>query len=87
MRKQAIAFNKNVAEFPFLNFFEKRAQLPRFKSKHGRQTLSYPANVKFEGDYLKIPGKIGLVYCRRHREFEGTIKTVTLVKSMHPRVE
>ena len=72
---QVVALNLSTA---YKNFFEKRAQLPRFKSKHGRQSLSYPANVKFEGDYIKLPGKIGLVYCHRHREFEGTIKTVTV---------
>jgi putative transposase len=65
----------------YQNFFEKRARLPRFKSKHGKQSVSYPANVKFEGDYLKLPGKVGLVYCVRHREFAGTIKTVTISKN------
>ena len=65
----------------YQNFFEKRARLPRFKSKHGKQSISYPANVKFEGDYLKLPGKVGLVYCVRHREFAGTIKTVTISKN------
>ncbi len=64
----------------YQNFFEKRARLPRFKSKHGKQSISYAAKVKFEGDYLKLP-KIGLVYCVRHREFEGTIKTVTISKN------
>ncbi|MEA5498262.1 RNA-guided endonuclease InsQ/TnpB family protein [Limnoraphis robusta] len=75
---QVVALNLSTA---YKNFFEKRARLPRFKSKHGRQSISYPQNVKFEGDYLKLPGKIGLVYCRRHREFEGTIKTVTVSKN------
>ncbi|WP_017304803.1 IS200/IS605 family element RNA-guided endonuclease TnpB [Spirulina subsalsa] len=75
---QVVALNLSTA---YKNFFEKRALSPRFKSKHGRQSLSYPANVKFEGDYLKVPGKIGLIYCRRHRELEGTIKTVTLSKN------
>jgi putative transposase len=65
----------------YQNFFEKRARLPKFKSKHGKQSISYPANVKFEGDYLKLPGKVGLVYCVRHREFAGTIKTVTISKN------
>jgi putative transposase len=74
---QVVALNLSRA---YLNFFEKRARLPRFKSKHGSQSISYPANVKFEGDYLKFP-KIGLVYCVRHREFEGTIKTVTISKN------
>ena len=75
---QVVALNLSQA---YQNFFEKRARLPRFKSKHGRQSISYPANVKFEGDYLKLPGKVGLVYCVRHREFEGTIKTVTISKN------
>ena len=75
---QVVALNLSQA---YQNFFEKRARLPRFKSKHGKQSISYPANVKFEGDYLKLPGKVGLVYCVRHREFEGTIKTVTISKT------
>lgn len=74
---QVVALNLSTA---YRNFFDKRARLPRFKSKHGRQSISYPANVKFEGDYLKLP-KIGLVYCVKHREFEGTIKTVTISKN------
>jgi putative transposase len=75
---QVVALNLSVA---YKNFFEKRARLPRFKSKHGRQSISYPQNVKFEGDYLKLPGKVGLVYCFRHREFQGVIKTVTISKN------
>lgn len=75
---QVVALNLSQA---YQNFFEKRARLPRFKSKQGRQSISYPAKVKFEGDYLKLPGKVGLVYCVRHREFEGTIKTVTISKN------
>ena len=75
---QVVALNLSTA---YKHFFEKRAKLPRFKSKHGRQSISYPANVKFEGDYLKLPGRVGLVYCRRHRNFEGTIKTVTISKN------
>jgi putative transposase len=74
---QVVALNLSNA---YQNFFEKRTRLPRFKSKHGKQSISYPANVKFEGDYLKLP-KIGLVYCVRHREFEGAIKTVTISKN------
>ncbi|WP_041237710.1 RNA-guided endonuclease InsQ/TnpB family protein [Gloeothece citriformis] len=74
---QVVALNLSTA---YKNFFDKRAKLPRFKSKHGRQSISYPANVKFEGDYIKLP-KIGLVYCRRHRDMMGTIKTVTISKN------
>lgn len=55
---QVVALNLSTA---YKNFFEKRAKYPRFKSKHGKKSISYPQNVKFEGDYLKLP-KIGLVY-------------------------
>ncbi|HBW56844.1 MAG TPA: transposase, partial [Oscillatoriales bacterium UBA8482] len=75
---QVVALNLSTS---YKNFFEKRARLPRFKSKHGRQSISYPQNVKLEGDYLKLPGQVGLVYCLRHREFQGVIKTVTVSKN------
>jgi putative transposase len=74
---QVVALNLSKA---FLNFFEKRAKYPNFKSKHGRQSISYPQNVKIEGDYLKLPGKIGKVYAKFSKEFEGKIKTVTVSK-------
>jgi putative transposase len=63
----------------FLNFFEKRAAFPRFKSKKARQSIQYPQSVKIEGDYLKVPF-IGLIEARFHRLFEGEIKTVTISK-------
>ena len=82
---QVVALNLSTA---YKNFFQKRAsnyllakaRHPRFKSKYGKQSISYPQNAKFEGDYLKLP-KIGLVYCVRHRDFEGTVKTITVSKN------
>ena len=74
---QVVALNLSTA---YKNFFDKRAMLPRFKSKHGRQSISYPQNVKFEDDSINLP-KIGLVYCQRHRNFEGDIKTVTVSRN------
>jgi putative transposase len=55
---QVVALNLSTA---YKNFFDKRARLPRFKSKHSRQSIGYPQNVKFDGDYINLP-KIGLVY-------------------------
>jgi len=74
---QVVALNLYTA---YKNFFDKRAMLPRFKSKHGRQSISYPQNVKFDDDSINLP-KIGLVYCQRHRNFEGDIKTVTVSRN------
>ena len=64
----------------FINFYEKRARYPRFKSKHGKQSLTYPQNVKIVGDYLKLP-KIGETYAKIHRSCDGKIKTVTITKN------
>jgi putative transposase len=76
---QYVALNLSTA---YKNFFEKRTGFPRFKSKHGKQSISYPSKVKLDGDHLKIPGKVGLIYCKQDRKFDGKIKTVTV--SLNP---
>jgi len=64
----------------FINFFERRADYPRFKSKHGKQSLSYPQNVKISGDTISFP-KIGEIFAKIHRPIEGAIRTVTISKN------
>lgn len=72
---QAVTLNLTTA---YKNFFEGRARFPRFKSKHGRQSIQYPQNVKVIGNTVKLPGKVGAVKAKIHRSIEGTIKTVTV---------
>lgn len=72
---QYVALNLSTA---YKNFFDGRAGFPQFKSKHGRQSISYPSNVKLDGGYLKLPGKVGKIYCQQDRKFDGQIKTVTV---------
>ncbi|HAX89390.1 MAG TPA: transposase [Cyanobacteria bacterium UBA11370] len=74
---QQVCLNLGVA---LNNFFEKRAQYPRFKSKNGKQSIQYPQNVKVAEKHLTIP-KIGEVLAIIHRTIEGKIKTVTLSKN------
>jgi putative transposase len=64
----------------FNNFFEKRARYPKFKSRHGKQSIQYPQNVKIADNQLILP-KIGKVSAIIHREIEGKIKTVTITKN------
>lgn len=66
------------------NFFRRpEVGFPKYKSKKNR-TLSYTTNntnnnVRFSERYIKSP-KIGFVRVRKHREFEGTIKSVAISK-------
>jgi putative transposase len=63
----------------FINFFEKRAGFPKYKSKHGKQSVGFPQSVTVNGDWIKLP-KIGLVKAVFDRRYFGTIKTVTITK-------
>ena len=74
---QQVCLNLGVA---FNNFFEKRAQYPSFKSKHGKQSIQYPQNIKVNEKTLTVP-KIGDVNAIIHRQIEGKIKTVTISKN------
>jgi putative transposase len=74
---QQVCLNLGVA---FNNFFERRAKYPRFKSKHGKQSIHYPQNVKRIGNCLRLP-IIGDIKAIFHREIEGIIKTVTVSKN------
>jgi putative transposase len=71
---QSVCLNLGVA---FNNFFERRAGYPSFKSKHGKQSIQYPQNVKKISDCLRLP-MIGDVKAVFHREIGDKIKTVTV---------
>jgi putative transposase len=75
---QATTLNLTTA---YKNFFEKRAGFPKFKSKHGKQSIQYPQNVKIVDGNVKLPGNIGIVKAKIHRLIEGKIKTVTVSKT------
>ncbi len=64
----------------FENFFAKRGRYPRFKTKHGRQSIQYPQRVKIKGSRIYLP-KVGWVKCVVHREITGKFKTVTVSRN------
>ena len=75
---QATTLNLTTA---YKNFFEKRAGFPKFKSKHGKQSVQYPQNVKIVDGNVKLPGNIGIIKAKIHRPIEGKVKTVTVSKT------
>ena len=76
----------------FINFFEKRAKFPKFKSKHRKQSVGFPQSVRVvlkdtvshKGDYIYLP-KIKLVKAVFDRRYYGNIKTVTVTKDSSDR--
>ena len=74
---QQVCINLGTA---FSNFFEKRSRYPRFKSKHGKQSIQYPQNVTVNRSSLNLP-KIGEVKAVIHRPIEGKVKTVTVSRN------
>ena len=74
---QSVCLNLSRA---FINFFEKRARYPRFKSRHGKQSLIYPQNVKLTENKIYFP-KLDWIDAVIHRPIEGTIRTVTISKN------
>lgn len=66
------------------NFFKRPdVGFPKFKSKRNNQysytTNNQGGNIYVSEKYIKLP-KIGLVKVKKHREFEGLIKSVTISK-------
>jgi putative transposase len=61
----------------FINFFEKRARYPRFKSrKRDKARFRIPQRIKLKAGMVYIP-KVGWVRIRQSQEVEGTIKGAT----------
>ena len=63
----------------FSNFFEKRANFPRFKKKGEKNSIRFPQGYKLEqhNNRLYLP-KIGWVRYRNSRNVVGEIKNVTV---------
>ena len=67
----------------FVNFFQKRARHPRFKSKHNNnqsyRTINRSNNIRIVGKYIRLP-KFGYVKIRQSMEVEH-IKSVTIKRT------
>ena len=65
----------------FKRLFKRQGRYPRFKSKHGKHSMSYPQRVKVvDGKAVYFP-KVGTVKATLHRALVGRIKTVTVSRT------
>jgi putative transposase len=62
------------------NFFNKRADFPTFKKKHGKQSCRFPQGFKVSDTKLFVP-KIGWINVVLHRPIEGVMKNLTISKT------
>ena len=67
----------------YVNFFQKRASHPTFKSKHNNhqsyRTINQGDNIRIAGKYVRLP-KLGFVKVRQSMEV-GKINTVTIERT------
>ena len=77
MQQQALANLKRA----YVNFFEGRAQFPKFKKKKSaRQSFRIPQRVKVSDGYLYIPG-IGKVKLRQSKAIDLPTKSATFKRT------
>ena len=81
----ALANAQMNLQIAYNNFFKRpEVGFPKFKSKknnyYSYTTNNQGGNIYVSDRYIKLP-KIGLVKVKRHRDFEGVIKSVTVSKT------
>ena len=77
---QALQHALRDLDTAYNNFFNKRAQFPCFKSKHGPQSFHIPQFFKVDEKHLVLP-KLGVVRMIVHHPIEGEIRHVTVRKT------
>lgn len=67
-------------DIAYNNFFNKRGEFPKFKSKRDKQSFIVPQHFAVTGGHIKMP-KIGIVKIVNHRPIEGKPKSVTVSRT------
>jgi len=62
------------------NFFNKRAEFPKFKKKSNKQSFSVPQHFAIHDNFLDIPKCKG-IKIKLHRDIEGTMKSITISRT------
>ena len=70
---------KNL-ENAYIRFFTKKSSFPKFHKKKNRQSFTSTQNLKFKEDKICFVGFKEGIKCKLHREIEGTMKELTVVK-------
>ena len=65
----------------FKNFFKGLSGFPKFKKKKRTNAVVIPQHFKIEGNRVKIPKLKTPIKFKKHREIEGKIKSISIVRT------
>jgi len=78
---QALQMSLRNLDNAYTNFFNRGAGFPKFKHKHGKQSISFPQGVRLQEGTIFLP-KLKLVPIDLHRPLgKGDIKTTTVSRT------
>ena len=78
---QTLQYSLKCLEMSYQNFFNKRTQFPRFKSRKSRNSFTVPQHVKNEGNKIHFPKFNEGIKMIMERNIKGKIKKATLSKT------
>lgn len=78
---QTLQFSIRCLEAAYINFFQKRAKFPRFKSKRSKNSFTVPSFSSIADNRLFICKFREGIKCRVHRKIKGKIGKVTISKT------
>ena len=79
---QSLQHSLKHLERAYTNFFEKRGELPRFKSKKSHyDSITIPQFCTIDDKYIYFPKFKQGIRCKFHRLVEGTIKNFTISRT------
>ena len=81
INSQSLQHSLKHLDGAYNNFFKKRAQFPKFKSKRNKNSFSVPQFITVKNNLLFIPKFKAGIKIIKHREFNGIIKQCTLSKT------
>ncbi len=82
VNSQALQQSLRRLDVAYNNFFNKRSEFPKFKSKHDRQSFLVPQHFSVDTDSgtISIP-KFAPIKAVLHRKIEGALKSITISKT------
>lgn len=81
VNSQTLQYAIRCLEAAYINFFQKRAKFPKFKSKRSKNSFTVPQYTSIVNNRLFISKFREGIKCRVHRKIKGKIGMVTISKT------